>query len=673
MIAHFIADFVGERGLSFSPQNVSAKLNDVIQWEYIYGKHQIVQSDGPGNCIKSKALNAFDSGLKEQGIFSMTITQTKGMMYYFCSYSSHCAYGMWGVIKIDPNNPVNNPTESSTPNTATPPNKTDTNDPEGMNLPIIIGISIGGFFALSILGLVGFVLYRRKKYQKQFDISMQPYDPKLIAGEHGGTDGGSNLNNIRGSVGMASVSSLGNNLSRSNTRFGHSTNEVIASNIYNQNQPYDETAMNYVERTSSEFDGGSRLYGGPLVGDNESNSGEVPISSLSPPPTYDQQYGQYSNEISYQQGPPIPPHPSLIPQQQYGVPYLVPQPTNIYPQYGPQYNNTSDIYGPSNPGQYAYQQPPPHQPQQSGQFTVNPAQYYGSRILYKFGWLIGYWAGNKPINGSFLNIKFDSYKSSIIAWRITAINKSLRSVSWSKNLSVRLVYTEPEYRHQILFSVQYDSKQHRSKVLEGNNILNDDGECIIRKALFEKHNESVLWKQDDDDEYGDEQRGLILEEEEISNADEVDTTIFCHENTIENQDCFLFEDEKYFKCWTLNKNQKEKKKFDGIWIGDYGAHGIEFILFREDDSGYLFATKITGDINVPRGEISWRCNLKDQVRICDELEWNGKVSYRAKTKVAYEGFRNPDEIDSEVIIVSYDKLVVYWYDLSEMATFVRVV
>ncbi|CAG8491690.1 3359_t:CDS:2 [Funneliformis mosseae] len=236
-------------------------------------------------------------------------------------------------------------------------------------------------------------------------------------------------------------------------------------------------------------------------------------------------------------------------------------------------------------------------------------------ILYKYGWLIGYWAGNKPINGSLLIIEFDPYKSSIIAWRITATS-------------------------------------------------------------FDKHNESVLWKQqDDDDEYGNEQTGFISEEEEIDNTDtdEVDTTIFGQESTIENQNCFLFEDEKYFKFWTLNDRQKEKKKFDGIWVGDYGSHGIEFILFREDDiSGYLIATKITGDINVPRGEISWRCNLKDQVRICDEKEWNGKVSYRAKTKVAFEGFRNPDEIDSEVIVITYDKLVVYWYDLSEMATFVRV-
>lgn len=78
-----------------------------------------------------------------------------------------------------------------------------------------------------------------------------------------------------------------------------------------------------------------------------------------------------------------------------------------------------------------------------------------------------------------------------------------------------------------------------------------------------------------------------------------------------------------------------------------GGHGIEFLLLKYEISGCLSATKITGDINVPRGEISWKCNLDDQFRICDENEWNGKISYRAKAKIAYEGFRNPSEIDSE--------------------------
>ncbi|GBB97063.1 hypothetical protein RclHR1_29030002 [Rhizophagus clarus] len=273
-------------------------------------------------------------------------------------------------------------------------------------------------------------------------------------------------------------------------------------------------------------------------------------------------------------------------------------------------------------------------------------------ILYKYGWLIGYWAGNKSVSGSLLHLKFDPYKLSIIAWKLKAVNKSLNNVHWSKNSLIRLVYTEPKFTYQMLFCIQYDSNQHKAKIMRSNLLYdeedNKDEEFIIREAIFEKHHESELWKQ----------------EREEGNY---------YENIIEQKNCFSFENEKFFKIWTLKNNQTENKSFDGIWVGNYGNHGIEFLLLKYEISDYLTATKITGDINVPRGEISWRCNLKDQVRICDEKEWNGKISYRAKAKVAYTGFRNPKEIDSEVIVVSNDKLVVYWYDLGEMTTFVRVV
>ncbi|CAB4373197.1 unnamed protein product [Rhizophagus irregularis] len=272
-----------------------------------------------------------------------------------------------------------------------------------------------------------------------------------------------------------------------------------------------------------------------------------------------------------------------------------------------------------------------------GNFPNFYTMYTG--ILYKYGWLIGYWAGNKPINGSLLHLKFDPYKLSIIAWKLEAINKSLSGVPWSKNFSVRLVHAEPKFTYQMLFCVQYDNSKHKSKIIRSNLLYdeedNNDEEFIIRKAIFEKHHESELWKR---------------EEEEIY-----------QESIIGQQNCFSFEDEKFFKFWTPKDNQKENKRFDGIWVGDYGGHGIEFLLLKYEISGCLFATKITGDINVPRGEISWKCNLDDQLRICDEREWNGKISYRAKSKIAYGGFRNPSEIDSEVIIVSNDELAVYCF------------
>jgi hypothetical protein len=181
-------------------------------------------------------------------------------------------------------------------------------------------------------------------------------------------------------------------------------------------------------------------------------------------------------------------------------------------------------------------------------------------ILYKYGWLVGYWAGDKSISGSLLHLKFDPYKSSIIAWKLAAVNKS-RYDSWSENPLVRLIYTEPEFKYQILFCVQYDYKQHKSKVLRNNMLYeedNEDEEYTIRKALFEKHHESELWKQDE----------VIVRQVDDDN----DITFYQEGkgSIIEQQSCFSFEDEKYFKFWIPKDNENESKRFDGIWAGDYG-------------------------------------------------------------------------------------------------------
>ncbi|OCH93750.1 hypothetical protein OBBRIDRAFT_724140 [Obba rivulosa] len=44
----------------------------------------------------------------------------------------------------------------------------------------------------------------------------------------------------------------------------------------------------------------------------------------------------------------------------------------------------------------------------------------------------------------------------------------------------------------------------------------------------------------------------------------------------------------------------------GVWLGYFGQHGTECLYFGwEEDSRKLHAWKITGDLNVPRGVVSW--------------------------------------------------------------------
>lgn len=112
----------------------------------------------------------------------------------------------------------------------------------------------------------------------------------------------------------------------------------------------------------------------------------------------------------------------------------------------------------------------------------------------------------------------------------------------------------------------------------------------------------------------------------------------------------------------------KEKPYQGIWVGDYSAHGSEFLLFLQHDSpqpsitpaqqtgdnsggssnepilqGSLEAIKLTGDPNVPRGEKSFIVEDIGQggfVRVADESLFPNARVVRSKGHVAGLGFRD---------------------------------
>ena len=119
------------------------------------------------------------------------------------------------------------------------------------------------------------------------------------------------------------------------------------------------------------------------------------------------------------------------------------------------------------------------------------------------------------------------------------------------------------------------------------------------------------------------------------------------------------------------------KPVEGVWAGTYGGHGVEFLLLRYTNRSsavpsssssstssqstlYLEMHKITGDHNVPRGEISLKAEIGNGVGngkirsgrrangrgidLNETDEFQGLRAYWGEGKVAGVGFRHPARI-----------------------------
>ncbi|CAJ0747697.1 17451_t:CDS:2 [Entrophospora sp. SA101] len=159
---------VAEKGLSFSPQNVTVAKGDTVKFKLFKSMHIIDESDAPGQCVKSTKITKPLSLIANVPDTTLTyeITRDNGSIYYFDSYAQHCLNGMWGIITIDDankNNPNSDPTKASTtgtslsPSEASPsPSETSANNTSGsfnknnLVVPIILACVVAAGIALEL-------------------------------------------------------------------------------------------------------------------------------------------------------------------------------------------------------------------------------------------------------------------------------------------------------------------------------------------------------------------------------------------------------------------------------------------------------------------------------------------------------------------------------------------
>ncbi|KAI0121093.1 F-box domain-containing protein [Xylariales sp. AK1849] len=150
-----------------------------------------------------------------------------------------------------------------------------------------------------------------------------------------------------------------------------------------------------------------------------------------------------------------------------------------------------------------------------------------------------------------------------------------------------------------------------------------------------------------------------------------------------------------------------ERPYRGIWVGDYSGHGCEFLLLNqpelegEEDAkkplernqdetdaefetrflhekvykGRLEAIKLTGDPNVPRGEytfITEDIGEAGYVGVAQDPPFEGARVVKSYGHIASMGFLNDKYMESQLILISHNRLAQFWVGFGHISFFERV-
>ncbi|KAF3054735.1 hypothetical protein CFAM422_013286 [Trichoderma lentiforme] len=150
-----------------------------------------------------------------------------------------------------------------------------------------------------------------------------------------------------------------------------------------------------------------------------------------------------------------------------------------------------------------------------------------------------------------------------------------------------------------------------------------------------------------------------------------------------------------------------EKPWRGIWVGDYSAHGCEFLLIHQPDDppatdaelgifrdendsdevweqkrldarvyrGRLEGIKLTGDPNIPRGEYTFVANdlgPDGYVQTATDAQFSGARIVKSEGHIAATGFLRDKFIESQLILISPNRLAQHWVGFGHISFLERV-